>query len=52
VFEAVRQEFTEKELLRLTFAITQINAWNRIAIGFRTEPGKYQPRPDSSTVQV
>lgn len=52
VFEAVRQEFTEKELVRLTFAITQINAWNRIAIGFRTEPGKYQPRPDSSTVQV
>ena len=52
VFEAVRQEFTEKELVRLTFAITQINVWNRIAIGFRTEPGKYQPRPDSSTVQV
>ena len=45
VYAEARQQFTEKELVRLTFAITQINAWNRIAIGCRTEPGQYQPRP-------
>lgn len=45
VYAEARQQFTEKELVRLTFAITQINAWNRIAIGCRAEPGQYQPRP-------
>ncbi len=43
VFQEVRREFDESELARLTLAITQINAWNRIAIGFRAEPGTYQP---------
>ena len=27
----------------LTLAIVAINGWNRFAIGFRTEPGTYQP---------
>jgi AhpD family alkylhydroperoxidase len=43
-YEVVRREFDEKETARLTFAITQINAWNRIAIAFRAEAGTYQPR--------
>jgi AhpD family alkylhydroperoxidase len=43
VYAEARGEFSEEELVRLTVAITQINAWNRIAIGFRVEPGKYQP---------
>ena len=51
VYEAVRKEFDEKELVRLTLAITQINAWNRLAIGFRAEAGTYQP-PERKTVQV
>ena len=51
VYEAVRKEFDEKELVRLTFAVTQINAWNRLAIGFRAEVGTYQP-PERKTVQV
>jgi AhpD family alkylhydroperoxidase len=42
-YEAARKEFSEAELVRLTFAITQINTWNRIAIAFRAEPGKYEP---------
>jgi hypothetical protein len=25
-------------------AIVTINSWNRIAIGFRTVPGTYQPK--------
>ena len=43
VYEEARREFDEAQLVRLTLAITQINAWNRIAIAFRAEPGGYQP---------
>jgi AhpD family alkylhydroperoxidase len=42
VFDAVRPHFTDKELMDLTLAIVAINAWNRIAIGFRSVPGSYQ----------
>jgi AhpD family alkylhydroperoxidase len=34
-FEAVRREFAEAELVKLTVAIGLINLWNRLAIGFR-----------------
>lgn len=44
VYQDVRKQFSEAELVRLTLAITQINTWNRIAIGFRVEPGTYQPK--------
>jgi AhpD family alkylhydroperoxidase len=44
VYEEVRKQFTEAELVRLTLAITQINTWNRLAIAFRVEPGTYQPK--------
>jgi len=44
VYEEVRREFDEAGLVRLSLAITQINAWNRLAIGFRAEPGTYQPK--------
>jgi len=30
-------------LADLTFAITTINAWNRLAISARMLPGNYQP---------
>lgn len=43
VFETACQQFTEKELVDLTLAIIAINGWNRLAIGFRTVPGTYQP---------
>ena len=33
--EAVQAEFTDGELVNLTVLIGAINAWNRIAIGFR-----------------
>jgi alkylhydroperoxidase family enzyme len=36
VYEAVRGQFDEGELVELTVAIATINAWNRIAIGFRS----------------
>jgi AhpD family alkylhydroperoxidase len=31
-------QFTEKELVDLSWAIVYINGWNRMAIGFRTPP--------------
>ena len=39
----VRAQFAEQELADLTLAVVAINGWNRIAIGFRAEPGTYQP---------
>ena len=44
VYEEVRKEFSDAELVRLTLAIAQINTWNRIAISFRAEPGHYRPK--------
>jgi AhpD family alkylhydroperoxidase len=44
VWEQVRAEFTDKEVADLSFAIVTINAWNRLAVGFRQPPGVYQPR--------
>ena len=43
LYEQSRRQFSEQELVDLTLAVTTINAWNRIAISFRSEPGNYQP---------
>ena len=37
-YAAVGKEFNEKEVMFLTAAIGNINAWNRIAIAFRFSP--------------
>lgn len=42
VYEKMRQHFSEKEVADLTLAVATINAWNRLAISARTEPGTYQ----------
>jgi AhpD family alkylhydroperoxidase len=45
VYERVRRQFEEKELVELSIVIIAINAWNRLSIAFRhPEPGSYQPR--------
>ena len=44
IYQEVRREFSEAELVRLTLSITQINTWNRISIAFRVEAGTYQPK--------
>lgn len=49
VYNEARMQFSEAELVRLTFAITQINTWNRIAIAFRVEPGTHQPKGHGTT---
>jgi alkylhydroperoxidase family enzyme len=38
VFEAVRKQFSEKEIVDLTAAAVAINTWNRLAISFRVPP--------------
>jgi AhpD family alkylhydroperoxidase len=43
LYEQTRRHFTEQELVDLTLAVVTINAWNRISISFRSEPGSYQP---------
>jgi AhpD family alkylhydroperoxidase len=45
IYNAVREHFSEKELVDLTLAIILINGWNRFAISFRTVPGSYQVKP-------
>ena len=35
-YDEVRRAFSEEELVKLTVLITAINAWNRIAISFRS----------------
>lgn len=41
-YEAAKAHFSDKELADLTWAIAAINAWNRIAIAFRSVPGVYK----------
>jgi AhpD family alkylhydroperoxidase len=36
-FEGLKPHFSEVEIVDLTLLITTINAWNRIAIGFRAQ---------------
>ena len=43
VYEEVRKEFTDDELINLTLVIAAINAYNRVNVGLRTVPGFYQP---------
>jgi len=44
VYGEARDQFSAEELANLTMAIVAINGWNRIALGFRTVPGAYQPK--------
>ena len=43
VYEEVRKQFSEKEIVDLTFVAATINAWNRLAIALRAVPGHYRP---------
>jgi AhpD family alkylhydroperoxidase len=44
VYEEVRKEFTDAEMLDLTYAVMAINAWNRMAIAMRAVPGSTSRR--------
>jgi len=43
VYERVREQFSEDQLLHLTLAIVSINGWNRLNVAARTVPGDYVP---------
>ncbi len=43
VYEQVGQQFSEKELVNLTFVVAAVNSWNRLTIPFHTPPGSYHP---------
>ena len=44
VYQRVRQQFSEEELVELTFAVIVINSWNRLNVSFRPLVGDYQPK--------
>lgn len=39
IYNRVREQFSEKEITDLTFAISTINTWNRLSISFQKLPG-------------
>ena len=43
VYEIVKKQFSDVEIVNLTMAVVTINAWNRISISFRAVPGTYEP---------
>jgi len=43
VYQQVRAQFSEEEIVDLTLAVTTINSYNRFNIAFRTTAGYYQP---------
>jgi len=49
VFERLRAQFSEKEIVDLTHAIAMINLWNRLAIPFRAVPGLYRPKKSTAS---
>ena len=42
IYERVRRQFNDTELVALTFVLVAINAWNRVSIAFRAEAGTYR----------
>ena len=52
LYERVRKEFDEAELVNLTVAVVAINGWNRLAIPFRAVPGTYQPKKEHESATV
>lgn len=41
LYERVRGQLSEKEISDLTFVVMSINAWNRVNVAFRPEPGSF-----------
>ena len=44
LYDFMKKNFTDKEISYITMAVLLINSWNRLAIPFRSEPGKYISR--------
>jgi AhpD family alkylhydroperoxidase len=39
-FAALREQFSEREMVDLSLAIAAINSWNRLAVGFGAQPAR------------
>jgi AhpD family alkylhydroperoxidase len=52
IYNEVRQQFGEQELVDLSLAVVSINGWNRLCIGFRSQPGEYQPAKVTASTQT
>lgn len=50
VYEEVKKQFSEKEIVDLTIVVSAINMWNRLAISMRAVPGHYRPVKSSAAV--
>ncbi|HVZ85942.1 MAG TPA: carboxymuconolactone decarboxylase family protein [Polyangia bacterium] len=44
VYAEARREMDERHLIWLTLAVSTVNTWNRMAIAFRSVPGRYKAR--------
>lgn len=42
IYNETKKQFSDEEMIDLTFVITTINTWNRINLAFPTEAGTYQ----------
>jgi hypothetical protein len=52
IYEQTRQQFSEKELSDLTFAVATINAWNRLSIAGHTVPGTYKSLKEAGEIKT
>jgi AhpD family alkylhydroperoxidase len=43
VYAETHAQFSDEEIVNLMMAIVTINAWNRLAVTFRSDVGGYQP---------
>jgi len=50
VYAEARTQFTEEEIVALTFALVAINGWNRLCVSFRVPAGTYQPKAVGASV--
>ena len=49
VYDEISKHFSEKEIVDLTFVVTTINAWNRLAVALRAVPGRYRPATSAAS---
>ena len=50
LYDEVRKQFSDAELVSLTLAVVAINGWNRINIASRTPPGTYRAEAAHASV--
>ena len=43
LYDDVRSQFSDAEVVALTLGVVAINGWNRFAVGLRSPVGSYQP---------